>query len=97
MGKNRKDALRDMGQRNDVDDLNTFVGAIIQADQLGVSIGSVLRTQSAQIRVFRRQRVEEKAMKAPIKMLIPMVLFIFPTIFLILLGPSFMQIMDSMK
>jgi tight adherence protein C len=97
MGKTRKEALRDLGLRNDVGDLNNFVGAIIQADQLGVSMGNVLRTQSEQMRVIRRQRVEEKAMKAPIKMLIPMVLFIFPTIFLILLGPSVLQIMETMK
>jgi len=97
MGKTRKEALRDLGIRNEVDDLNNFIGAIIQADQLGVGIGNVLRTQSEQMRIVRRQRIEEKAMKAPIKMLLPMVLFIFPTIFLILLGPSVIQIMETMK
>lgn len=97
MGKNRKESLRDLALRNEVDDLSTFVGAIIQADQLGVSIGNVLRTQSDQMRVRRKQRVEQKAMKAPIKMLIPMILFIFPTIFLILLGPSVIQMMETFK
>jgi tight adherence protein C len=97
MGKIRKEALRDLGLRNKVSDLNNFVGAIIQADQLGVSMGNVLRTQSEQMRVLRKQRVEEKAMKAPIKMLLPLVLFIFPTIFLIILGPMVLQIMDTMK
>lgn len=97
MGKTRKEALRDLGLRNDVSDLNNFVGAIIQADQLGVSISNVLRTQSEQIRVVRRQKVEEKAMKAPVKMLLPLVLFIFPTIFVVLLGPTVLQIVESMK
>ena len=95
MGKNRKEALRDLGLRNETADLNTFVGAIIQADQLGVSIGNVLRTQSDQMRAKRKQRAEEKAMKAPIKMLIPMLLFILPTIFIIVLGPSILQMMET--
>lgn len=97
MGKTRKEALKDLAKRNDEGDLAAFVGAIIQADQLGVSIGNVLRIQAEQMRVRRKQQVEEKAMKAPVKMLIPMVLFIFPTIFLILLGPSVIQIMETFK
>jgi tight adherence protein C len=97
MGKTRKEALRDLGLRSEVSDLKNFVGAIIQADQLGVSMGNVLRTQSEQMRIIRKQRVEEKAMKAPIKMLLPLVIFIFPTIFLILLGPTLLQLMDTMK
>jgi tight adherence protein C len=88
MGKSRRDALRDLAERIRVEELSALVSSIIQADQLGVSIGNVLRLQSAQIRLQRRQRAEEKAMKAPIKMLIPLVLFIFPTIFLVLLGPA---------
>ncbi len=96
MGKPRREALRDLGQRSGVDDLVTFVGAIIQADQLGVSIGNVLRLQSEQMRQKRRQSAEEKAMKAPIKMLIPLVLFIFPTIFIVLLGPAVLEIMATM-
>ena len=67
--------------------MTTFIGSIIQADQLGVSIGNVLRIQSEQMRQKRRQRAQEKAMKAPIKMLLPMVFFIFPTIFTVLIGP----------
>lgn len=97
MGKTRKDALKDLAKRNDEGELAAFVGAIIQADQLGVSIGNVLRLQAEQMRVKRKQQVEEKAMKAPVKMLIPMVLFIFPTIFLILLGPSIIQMMEAFK
>jgi len=97
MGKTRKEALKDLAKRNDEGDLASFVGSIIQADQLGVSIGNVLRTQADQMRVKRKQKIEEKAMKAPVKMLIPMVLFIFPTIFLILLGPSVIQMMETFK
>lgn len=96
MGKPRREALRDLSQRANVEDLSTFIGSLIQADQLGVSIGKVLRLQSEQMRGKRRQRAEEKAMKAPIKMLIPLVLFIFPTIFIVLLGPAAIQIMDTM-
>ncbi len=97
MGKTRKEALKDLVRRNEEGDLSAFVGAIIQADQLGVSVGNVLRTQADQLRVKRKQKIEEKAMKAPVKMLIPMVLFIFPTIFLILLGPSVIQMMETFK
>lgn len=95
MGKTRRDALRDLGHRSGVDDVVAFTGAIIQADQLGVSIGNVLRLQSEQMRTKRRQRAEEKAMKAPIKMLIPLILFIFPTIFIVILGPAAIQIIES--
>lgn len=97
MGKPRRDALRDLGNRSGVDDLVAFVGSIIQADQLGVSIGNVLRLQSEQMRQKRRQRAEERAMKAPIKMLIPLILFIFPTIFIVVLGPAALQIIDTFK
>lgn len=92
MGKSRREALRDLGHRTDVEDINTFVGSMIQSDQLGVSITRVLRTQAEQVRTKRRQRVEEKAMKAPVKMLIPMVFFIFPSIFIVLLGPALIKI-----
>lgn len=87
MGKPKKDALKSMSDRVGVTDLTTFVGSIIQAEQYGVAIGHVLRIQSEQMRIKRKQRAQEKAMKAPVKMLIPMVLFIFPTIFSVLIGP----------
>lgn len=96
MGKTRREALRGLGERTNVDDILTFVGAMIQADQLGVPISKILRTQAEQIRVKRRQRVEEKAMKAPIKMLVPLVFFIFPSIFIVLLGPAAIQIYQVM-
>lgn len=96
MGKPRRDALRDLGQRSGVEELLTFIGAIIQADQLGVSIGNVLRLQSEQMRQKRKNRIEEKAMKAPVKMLIPLILFIFPTIFIVILGPALIQVMKAL-
>lgn len=96
MGKQRRDALKDLGQRTGVDELNMFISALIQADQLGVSIGNVLRLQSVQLRNARRQRIEEKAMKAPIKMLLPMVFFIFPTIFIVTLAPAAIQLIENL-
>jgi tight adherence protein C len=88
LGKMRREALRDMADRMDVTDVTSFVAAIIQADQLGVSIAKVLRIQSDQMRVRRRQRAEEKAHQAPVKMLFPMVFLIFPSIYIVLLGPA---------
>ena len=96
MGKNRKEALRDMSKRLDNEDVTTFVGALIQADQLGISFSNILRTQSEQVRYKRRQRVEEAALKAPVKMLVPLVFFIFPTIFVVLLGPAVINIFTTM-
>jgi len=95
MGKPRREALRDMANRVAVDDLSNFVGSVILADKLGISIGNVLRLQSGQMRQKRRQRAEEKAMKAPVKMLLPMVLFIFPAIFIVLLGPAVINIIKA--
>jgi len=95
MGKTRREALKDLGERTGVEDLVTFVGSMIQADQLGVSISKVIRNQAEQVRLKRRQRIEEKAMKAPIKMLIPLVLFIFPSIFIVLLGPAVLQMIKA--
>jgi tight adherence protein C len=95
IGKTRRDALRQLATRTGVEDLQAFVAAIIQADQLGVSIGNVLRIQSQQLRQKRRLKAEERAQKAPVKMLIPMILFIFPSLFIILLGPGILQLIDS--
>lgn len=94
MGKPRKDALKDLSVRTGVEDLRSFTAAIIQADQLGVNITNVLKIQSEQMRQKRRQRAEEAAMKAPVKMLFPLVMFIFPTIFIILLGPAVLHMID---
>jgi tight adherence protein C len=87
MGKQRKDAMREMAERMEVDDLSNFISSLIQAEQLGVSIGNVLRIQSQQARQRRRQRAEEAAMKAPVKMLLPLVGCVFPTIFIIIFTP----------
>lgn len=95
MGKSRREALRALSIRCEVDDLTTLTGALVQADELGVPIGKVLRIQSAQMRERRRQRAREKAMKAPVKLLFPLIFFIFPTIFVILIGPAIIQMMDT--
>lgn len=95
MGKPRRDAMRDLGNRTNVEDLSNFITAIVQADKLGVSIGKVLRVQSEQIRLKKRQRAEAEAMKAPIKMLLPLVFFIFPTIFIVLLGPAVIKVIKQ--
>lgn len=88
LGKIRREALRDMSSRMEVSDITSFTAAIIQADQLGVSISKILRIQSDQMRVKRRQRAQEKAQQAPVKMLLPMVFLIFPSIWIVLLGPA---------
>lgn len=95
LGKLRREALRDMADRMEVPDMTSFVAAIIQADQLGVSMGKVLRIQSDQMRIKRRQRAEKKAHEAPVKMLIPMAFLIFPSIYIVLLGPAAMILINS--
>jgi tight adherence protein C len=95
LGKLRREALRDMADRMDIGDMTSFVAAIIQADQLGVSMGKVLRIQSDQMRLRRRQRAEKKAHEAPVKMLIPMAFLIFPAIYIVLLGPAALILMNS--
>ncbi len=95
LGKSRRQALRDMSDRMDVPDVTSFIAAVLQADQLGVGIGKILRIQSEQMRVRRRQRAEEKAQQAPVKMLFPMIFLIFPSIFVVLLGPAGFQVLRS--
>jgi tight adherence protein C len=92
VGKARRDALRDIVSRTEVPALTNFIGAIIQAEQLGVSISKVLQVQSEQLRIERRQRAEEMAAKAPIKMLFPLVGCIFPSLFIVILGPALILI-----
>jgi tight adherence protein C len=96
VGKSRRDALRDMIPRTNVAPLSSFIGAIIQAETLGVSISKVLQVQSEQLRIERRQRAEEMAAKAPIKMLFPLVGCIFPALFIVILGPALISIMKTM-
>ena len=95
LGKVRREALKDMSDRLGIPEMTSFVAAIIQSEQLGVSMAKVLRIQSDQMRVKRRQYAEEEAHKAPIKMIIPMALLIFPSILIIILTPAVLQIMGS--
>jgi len=95
LGKLRREALRDMQANIGVSEMTSFVAAIIQSELLGVSMAKVLRVQADQMRVRRRQRAEEEAHKAPIKMLIPMAFIMFPSIMIILLTPAVLQIMQS--
>lgn len=95
LGKARRQALRDMADRMDVSDVTSFVAAVLQADQLGVSIGKVLRIQSEQMRIRRRQRAEEKAQQAPVKMSFPLVFLIFPSVLIVLLAPAILQVVKN--
>ena len=95
LGKLRREALRDMSDRLGVPEMESFVAAVIQSEQLGVSMARVLRVQSDAMRVKRRQRAEENAQKAPVKMLLPMAFLIFPTIVIVLLGPAILNIMRT--
>jgi tight adherence protein C len=93
VGEARTPALRKMADRVDAPELSTFVRAVIQADQLGISLGRILRVQATDTRMRRQAAAEEKAMKAPIKMLFPTVLFIFPSMFIVVLGPAMLNIL----
>jgi len=95
MGRSRREALRDVANRADSQPVSNFIGAIVQAEQLGVPIAKVLQIQSTQLRIERRQRAEEMAAKAPVKMLFPMVGCIFPTIFIVILGPAIVTVMGG--
>jgi tight adherence protein C len=95
LGKSRREALRDMSRRMDVPDVTSFIAAVLQADQLGVSMSKILRVQSDQMRTKRRQRAQEKAHQAPVKMMIPMVFLIFPSLYIVLLGPSVIILLNS--
>ena len=95
MGRNRAEALHDLAERSGVQDLALFVNAIIQAEQMGTSVGQVLRVQSEQMRVRRRQRAEEIAHQAPVKMMFPLVLCILPTLFIVIMGPAAIQLYDT--
>jgi len=96
MGRARKDVLRDLGVRTGVDDLRSLAAVIIQSEKFGSSIGSALRVQSDSMRVKRRQLAEERAAKTAVKIMIPMVLFIFPGVFVVLVGPAALQIAEKM-
>jgi tight adherence protein C len=92
IGESRQEALKKMAERSASQEMASFVRAIVQADQLGISLGRILRIQAADSRLKRQLLAEEKAMKAPIKMLFPTVLFIFPAMFIVILGPAFLNL-----
>ncbi len=95
-GATRADSLRSLQERVDLPEVRSFVLAMIQADRFGVSIGRVLRAQADEMRIKRRQLAQEKAQKAPVKMLIPMVFCVFPALFVVILGPAMISIVDSL-
>ncbi|MBK5106942.1 MAG: type II secretion system F family protein [Anaerolineales bacterium] len=95
LGKLRRDSLKDMADRLGVSEMTSFIAAVIQSEQLGVSLARVLRIQADQMRIKRRQRAEEAAHKAPIKMLIPLALLIFPSICIVLMTPAVLMLMQS--
>jgi tight adherence protein C len=96
LGKLRRDALREVAERTGVPDLTSFINAVIQAETMGTSIAAVLRVQADQMRIRRRQRAEQEAQAAPIKMMFPLVLFIFPTMFIVILGPAAISIYETL-
>lgn len=96
IGKSRAEAFAGLGERTSVDEIRTFVSALVQADRLGLPIANVLREQSKEMRVARRQRAEEKAQKVPVKIIFPVLLCIFPVIFIVILGPAVIRIMSSL-
>ena len=95
LGKGRSDALRALGERNTMPDLRSFVSAMVQADAFGIPVGQVLRVQSSEIRVKRRQWAEEKAQKVPVKITVPLIFCILPCLFIAVLGPAAISIMNS--
>jgi tight adherence protein C len=97
LGRPRLEALDDMGRRSGVEELHTFIQALIQSEQLGVGIAKVLRIQSEEMRRRRRQRAEEQAAQAPLKMLFPMIGCIFPTLFIVLMGPAVIIIIHTFQ
>jgi len=97
IGVSRKEALKNLSKRTDVSELNTFIFSIIQADIFGISIGKVLRVQSSEMRVRRRQIAEEKGMKAPVKLVFPTILFLFPALMVIILGPAVIRMWDTLQ
>jgi tight adherence protein C len=97
LGKPRREALTEMTERIQLPDVTTFINSLVQAEQLGTSIGDVLRIQAKQMRMRRRQRAEQIAHQAPVKMVVPMILFLMPSLFLITIGPIVLQVIRSFQ
>jgi tight adherence protein C len=97
LGKTRREALGGIRERIEVDEVRGFIGGILQAEKLGIGMVQVLRVQSQEVREQRKQRAEEQAMKAPIKMLFPLIFFIFPSLFIVLLGPAIIQFVQAFQ
>lgn len=97
MGKPRREALGDLSERCDIGEMKILIAAIVQSEQMGTPIKNVLKAQSAQLRAARKQAAQEKGMKAPVKMMLPMVAFVFPVMLIILMGPTVMNIVDYFK
>lgn len=95
-GRTRRDAFKDLGDRYDIGEIKTFASAMVQGEKYGVPVKGILKTQAAKLRDSRKKAAQEKAMKSPVKIMIPIVIFIFPVIFIILMGPSVINIMDTM-
>jgi tight adherence protein C len=95
LGRTRRETLMEFAQRVELDDITTFIHAVIQAEHMGVSLGRVMRIQADQLRTRRKQRAEQEAQKAPVKMVVPLVLFIFPAMFIVILGPAAIQIFNN--
>jgi tight adherence protein C len=95
IGRGRVEAMRGMAERTSLDDLRAFCTSMVQADSLGIPIGRVLRIQSEEMRTKRRQRAEEKAQQVPVKIMVPLVLFILPCLFIVVMGPAAIGIMDA--
>lgn len=96
LGQGRAAALRGLGERTDVDDLKGFVSAMVQADSFGIPVAQVLAVQSSELRVKRRQRAEEKAQQVPVKITVPLIFFVLPTLFVAVMGPAALSMMDSL-
>jgi tight adherence protein C len=97
IGRSRMEALRGLGERTNLPDIRGFVSAMVQADSFGIPVGQVLRVQSSEIRTKRRQRAEEKAAKVPVKIMIPVILFILPCLLIVVMGPAVISVMDNFK
>lgn len=97
LGRTRREALSEFAVRTELEDVSAFINAVIQAEHTGVSLGQVIRIQAEQLRIKRKQRAEQAAYKAPVKMVVPLVLFIFPAMFIVILGPAAIQIIQNTK